>query len=122
MEHFEVHPVPRLEPRDAESEVFGPQHLMALDREDHVAAGADREALEVDLAVATLEPGFVGRPALDDFGEQAAVVDPEAELFGELRVQGLGRDPDIGVFDRAVLLELGEIGRASCRERVSYHV
>ena len=107
-EDLERHPVARLEGRDAARQVFGPQHLVALDREDHVAAGGDREALEADFAVAALEPRLVGGPVGDDFGEQPAVVGVEVELVGELRVERLGRDADVGVFDLAVLFELGD--------------
>ena len=66
-----------------------------------------RPAWKRSLLVAALEPRLVGRAAGDDFGEQAAVVGVEAELVGELRVERLAGDADVGVFGLAVFVAAG---------------
>src|SRR4029077_1512601 len=76
--------------------------------EDRVAAGLVGNPLETELFIAALQPRFVGRAAGDDFGHEAAVIGAEAELFGELWVERLGGDADVGVLGAALPFELGE--------------
>src|SRR6185295_1225903 len=107
-EDLHRHHVPRLVGGDYLREIVGLDDLAAVDGEDHVAPRFVLRGLEAEIAVAPAQAGFLRGAAGDDFGDQAAVVGVEAELAGELWVEGLRRDPDVGVFGLAGALELGQ--------------
>ena len=81
---------------------------LAVHGHDHVAAGVDLLALEVDRLVGGLDAGVIGGPPVGHGRDQRAGFDVEVQLIGELRVERLGRDPDEGVVDRAVVAKLLE--------------
>ena len=63
------------------------------------------EARSASSPPSTLQPGVVGRAAGDDLGDQRAGVGVDAELVGELRVERLAGDADVGVVGLAVLAQ-----------------
>ena len=99
---------PGLVLRDQLREVGLADDLVAVDRDDHVASRRGPQALELDLLVPRLDARVVGRAPLDDLGHQRAGVDRKPEPIGELRIERLGGDADVGVLDAPVGAELVE--------------
>ena len=83
-----------------------PVDRLAVDRGDHVAAGADLLAADRDRCAAALDARLVGGAARDDLLDQGALVDREVEHVGELGVDVGAADPEEGVLDLAALEQL----------------
>ena len=96
--------------RDQPREVVLGHELLTVDGDDRVAADRDLAALELDLRLVAgraLQAGLVGGAAGDDARDQRAGRRVDAELLGELRVERLALDADVGVLDLAVRREAG---------------
>ena len=97
---------PGLVLRDQPREVGLADDLVAVHGDDHIASGRRSQALELDLLLPRLEARVGGWAPIADLGHQRTGVGLQAEPIGELRIERLGCDADVGVLDRAVGTEL----------------
>src|SRR5215210_2660753 len=77
--------------------------LVPVDGHDHVAARLHLLALEADLLVGAAQPCLVCGSAREHPGHQRPGLRGDAEAIGELWIERLTGDADVGVLDRPVL-------------------
>ena len=91
---------------DRVDHLFHPADLLAVDLCDHVAAEPEAGAFDRRRGVAALDARLVGRAALDDFVDEHAFFDRQLQRLGQVGGDAAAADPEVGVLDFAVLLDL----------------
>src|SRR5947208_12755531 len=86
--------------------VFGTPHGLAIDRDDHVPAGAEIRSEILLFALPPAQMGVARRRVAFDARDHRAVLDAVVEMFRERRREVGGDDPDVRVRDGAVLDQL----------------
>src|SRR5262249_30557351 len=109
-EDRQVHRFARLRLVDEVDDFVHPGDLLAVHFGDDVAAEGDFGAADRRLGAAAFDPGLVGGPALDHRLDDHAFCDRQVDRLREVGGDRAAFDPEVGVFDFALGLELVDLG------------
>src|ERR1044072_7873228 len=104
--HGQRHLVPRRGRVDQVDHVFHPADLLAVDLCDDVAAEPEARPFNRRGGVATLKACLVCRAPLDNFVDEHPFLNRQVQGFGHGGRNAAAANPQIGVLDVAVLLDL----------------